>query len=81
MTGGAEAREKRRMAQKRFRAKLKEITDWLRRERNRLKTGELLRQAESRLVGRLNYYSIIDNGPRCHSFRRQFRGLLRKWLN
>ena len=54
--------------------KTEKITAWLKRERNRLKTGELLRQAKSRLVGDLNYYAITDNGPRCHSFRRQFRG-------
>jgi len=72
---------KRRTAKKKFRAKLKEITDWLKRERNRRKTGELLRQAKSRLVGYLNYYAITDNGPMCNSFRRQFMVLLRKWLN
>ena len=58
-----------------------ELTDWLKRERNRRKTGELLRQAKSRLVGYLNYYAITDNGPMCNSFRRQFMVLLRKWLN
>jgi RNA-directed DNA polymerase len=46
---------KRRTTKKKFRAKRKEITDWLQRERNRLKTGELWRQATSRLVGQLNY--------------------------
>jgi hypothetical protein len=50
-----------------------ELTDWLKRERNRLKTGELLPQAKSRLVGHLNYYAITDNAPRCDSVRRQFR--------
>jgi hypothetical protein len=49
---------KLRTAKKKFRAELKEITDWLKRERNRLKTGEVLRQAKSGFGG-LPFEAVI----------------------
>ena len=72
---------KRRTAKKKYRAKLKEIGVWLKSNRSRLKKGELLRQAKTRLVGYLNYYAITDNGESCQSFRRQVERLLYCWMN
>ena len=72
---------KRRTSAQKFRAKLKEVKSWLKRERNRIAGGELLQRAKSRLVGYLHYYAITDNLPMCESFRNQLGRLLFKWLN
>ena len=57
---------KRRTSKKKFRAKLKEMTAWLRETRCHQKAGALLRQAKAKLQGHLNYYAITDNGPMCN---------------
>jgi len=72
---------KRRTAKKKFRAKLKEFTEWLRKERNRHKTGELLKTAKRKLQGHLNYYAITDNSRECDNFRYQMERLLHSGLN
>ena len=72
---------KRRTAKKKFRAKLKEVGEWLRRERSRQKKGELLKRAKLKLVGHLNYYAITDNARMCDAFRIQTMRLMFKWLN
>ena len=72
---------KRKTATKKYRAKLKEMKEWLQRERSRIKKGELLRQAKLKLAGHLNYYAITDNSAMCYSFRYQVTRLLYKWLN
>lgn len=71
----------RRTSKKRFRAKLRAITAWIRNDRHKAKAGLLLRQAKRRLQGHLNYYAITDNRRRCQSFRDQFERVLFKWLN
>lgn len=71
----------RRTAKKKFRAKLREVKVWLKQQRNRHKSGELLKRAKARLAGHLQYYAITDNGRRCDAFRRQVTKLLYQWLN
>lgn len=72
---------KRMTSKKKFRAKLKAVKCWLQDERNRLKTGELLKRSKRIVEGHLNYYAITDNGMRCEQFRYQVMLLLYKWLN
>ncbi|HLA09480.1 MAG TPA: group II intron reverse transcriptase/maturase [Pyrinomonadaceae bacterium] len=72
---------KRKTSAKKYRYKLKEVKEWLQRERSRLKKGELLRRAKLKLAGHLNYYAITDNWQMCSSFRTQFTRLVYKWLN
>lgn len=72
---------KRKTSKKKYRAKLQAVKEWLRTERNRLKTGELLVRGKRLLDGHLEYYAITDNGPMCNLFRRQVGRLLFKWLN
>ncbi len=72
---------KRRTAKKKFRAKLKELQEWLRRERSHQKKGALLQRAKLKLVGHLNYYAITDNARMCDAFRIQTMRLLFKWMN
>ena len=72
---------KRMTSKKKYRAKLQAVKEWLRTERNRVKTGELLRRGKQLLAGHLEYYAITDNGPMCNEFRRQVGRQLFKWLN
>jgi group II intron reverse transcriptase/maturase len=72
---------KRMSSRKKIRAKLKEVKAWLRQERNRLKTGELLQRAKQILAGHLAYYAITDNSAKCSEFRHWFTRVLYKWLN
>ena len=72
---------KRMTSKKKFRAKLQAVKLWLREERNRLKTGELLGRGKQLLAGHLQYYAITDNGKMCEEFRRQVARQLFKWLN
>jgi RNA-directed DNA polymerase len=72
---------KRKTSRKKFRQKLKEVKEWLRQERSRMRTGELLRRAKLKLVGHLNYYGITDNWWMCNTFRTRFTQLVYKWLN
>lgn len=72
---------KRRTSKKKFRAKLEEIEEWVKKERSHLKKGELLKRAKARLVGHLNYYAITDNGRMCDAFKRQVTRMLYKWMN
>ena len=59
---------KRRTSRKKLRQSLARFTDWIRRYRNLLPTGELLRRARVRVNGHLNYYSITDNSDSCHLY-------------
>jgi RNA-directed DNA polymerase len=72
---------KRMTSKKKFRAKLQAVKAWLREERNRLKTGELLQRGKQMLAGHLQYYAITDNGKLCEEYRRQVARQLFKWLN
>ncbi len=72
---------KRRTSKKKFRAKLKEVQEWLRTERSRQKKGALLQRAKLKLIGHLNYYAVTDNDRMCQLYKRQVERLLYKWLN
>lgn len=72
---------KRKTSKKKFRAKLREVKEWLKQERSHLKRGALLVRAKQKLEGHLNYYAITDNGRECANFRRQMERLLYRWLN
>jgi hypothetical protein len=56
-------------------------TDWARKSRNKLKKGEMLTRAKSRVVGHLKYYAIPDNLERCSYFVYRAKRILFKWLN
>jgi hypothetical protein len=72
---------KRKTLGKKFRAKLHEVKAWLKKQRNSVKTGVLLKRAKAILAGHLNYYAITDNSRMCAEFRCQFTRMLFKWLN
>lgn len=72
---------KRKTSRKKLRQSLARFTDWIRRSRNLLPTGELLRQAKARVMGHLNYYAITDNLESCRLYLYLTRRALFKWLN
>ena len=72
---------KRKTSRKKLRQSLARFTDWIRRYRNLLRTGELLRQAKARVTGHLNYYAITDNSDECHLYMHLTTRALFKWLN
>ena len=72
---------KRRTSRKEFQASLREFTDWIRSQRHRLRTSELLRRAIARVAGHLKHYAVTDNLPRCQLYVYWAERILRDWLN
>jgi len=72
---------KRKTSRKKLRQSLARLTEWIRRYRNLLPTGELLRRAKARIQGHLNYYAITDNAESCQLYIHLSRRVLFKWLN
>ena len=72
---------KRKTSRKKLRQSLARFTEWIRRYRNLLPTGELLRRARARIQGHLNYYAITDNSESCQLYMHLSRRGLFKWLN
>jgi len=66
---------------KKFRAKLREYTEWIRKARAKMNTGELMRRAKVRIQGHLNYYAITDNSRMCSMYHHWFTRITFKWLN
>jgi hypothetical protein len=52
---------KRKTSRKKRRQSLARLTEWIRRFRNLLPTGALLRQAKARMQGHLHDDAITDN--------------------
>ena len=72
---------KRKTSRKKLRQALFNFTDWLRRFRNLMPTGQLVRRAKARITGYLNYYAVTDNTEQCCLYLHLTRGILFKWLN
>jgi RNA-directed DNA polymerase len=72
---------KRKTSRKKLGQSLARFTDWIRRYRNLLPTGALLREAKARVQGHLNYYAITDNSESCQRYMHLTRRALFKWLN
>jgi RNA-directed DNA polymerase len=72
---------KRKTSRKKLKQSLARFTDWIRRYRNLLPTGDLLRWAKVRVQGHLNYYAITDNSESCYRYMHLTRRVLFKWLN
>jgi len=72
---------KRHTSLKKFRAKLREYTEWIKGSKGDMPTGELVRRAKARIQGHLNYYAITDNSRMCHMYLCWFTRITFKWLN
>ena len=77
-TGERFWRVKRRTCPKRFKKRLSEIKDYIRKHRHE-KT--LLMHVKSVTQGWLNYHAITDNSKRISEFTCEVRRMLFKWLN
>lgn len=72
---------KRHTSLKKFRAKLREYTEWIKGSKGDMPTGELVRRAKARIQGHLNYYAITDNSLMCRKYLCWFTRITFKWLN
>ncbi len=72
---------KRRTSRKKLGCSLRELSEWARRARHKLRKGEMLKRAKTRVQGHLNYYAITDNAQRCNTYVYRARRILHKWLN
>lgn len=72
---------KRRTSRTKLGQSLRQLADWARRARPRVRKGEMLRAAKVRIIGHLNYYAITDNSEQCHRYVLYATRLLFKWLN
>lgn len=77
---GRRFRMKRVTARKKFKAKLREFTVWLKKNRT-LPTPELMKIVASKLRGHIAYYGVSDNSQGINRFVYEVRRLLFKWLN
>ncbi len=72
---------KRKTQRGKLLASLRRFKEWIRRNRHRYRTGELIRLARIRVQGHLNYYAITDNSRSCQRFLTGATRILHKWLN
>jgi RNA-directed DNA polymerase len=72
---------KRRTSRKKLRQSLRNFTEWAKKARRRLRKGEMLRQAKTRVTGHLNYYAITDNMKQCTKYIYWAERILFKWIN
>jgi len=72
---------KRRTSVKKYRAKLHDYMEWIRKVRGKMPTGELIRRAKARIQGHLNYYAVTDNYASCRDYHYWFTRITFKWLN
>lgn len=72
---------KRKTRKKKFTQKLKEFSEWMIENRNKLTTKQILRTAKAKWQGHLNYYAITDNWSSCAEYGHWFTSILFKWLN
>lgn len=77
-TGAQFWRIKRRTCPKRYRAKLKQITQYVKQHRHRKDT---LTNVKRITQGYVNYFAVSDNGRRICQFIRAVRKVLYKWYN
>ena len=72
---------KRRTSRKKLGQSLRKFTDWAKKVHGVQRKGEMLRLAQTRVVGHLNYYAITDNLERCHYYVYRSKRILFTWLN
>lgn len=73
-------RMKRITARKKFRAKLREFKEWVKKARTS-SLKEIWQTASAKLRGHFNYYGVTDNFAGIKRFAREAQRLLFKWLN
>ena len=72
---------KRKTSKKKFRAKMKAFTMWIKNERNQKRIHEIFKTVKRKLQGHYNYYAITDNSQMIWRYYNGVIKLLFKWLN
>ncbi len=71
----------RKTSQKKFKAKCKDMNNWLKSIRNLIKTKEWWKILKSKLGGHIQYYGVSGNYPAISNFYSITIKLVHKWLN
>jgi RNA-directed DNA polymerase len=71
----------RKTEKKRFARGLKEVKQFLKQNRNRLKRAEIWKRVSQMLRGHYQYYGVSDNSKQISQFLYRVERLLFKWLN
>jgi len=71
----------RKTSKKRFSRSLREINDFLRKNRNRYKLSELWKKLKQKLLGHYHYYGVSENSSSISNFHWKVTELIFKWLN
>ncbi|AWK50968.1 maturase [Clostridium beijerinckii] len=71
---------KRKTSSKKFRASVKRLGEWLKKNRI-LPLTDLMEKLKQKMVGYFRYYGITDNILNLYKFRYLVRRLTFKWLN
>jgi group II intron reverse transcriptase/maturase len=74
-------RLKRKTSKKRLRRALKDLTQWLRQERNARPLPDLWQAIARKMRGHFNYFGVTDNSRALYRFEQAVHTLLFKWLN
>ena len=73
-------RVKLKTANKKFKQKVQEYKDWIKRNRNKA-LHEIMETTIRKIIGHYNYYGVTDNIKELYKFRKQVIKLIMKWLN
>ena len=73
-------RMKRKTARKKYQMKLKEMNQWIKRNRH-LRLKDLTDMLNQKLRGHYQYYGITDNSDSIANYRDETQRMLFKWLN
>jgi len=68
-------------SRKRFRAKLKRLKKWIRRNRDRARLKDLWMQYRVKVQGHVRYYGVSFNTKHVSRFRRKAAEIFVKWIN
>jgi len=71
----------RKTSRKKFKAKCKEMNEWLKGVRNVAKTKEWWEQLKSKLRGHFYYYGVSENYVGIDRFYKQTIRMVKKWMN
>jgi RNA-directed DNA polymerase len=71
----------RKTSKTRFSRKIKEVSEYLRINRNRYKLSELWKKLRLKLLGHYRYYGVSENSRSIHIYSMKVERLIFKWLN
>lgn len=66
---------------KTMRAKLRKVTEWIKVVRNKHTLADIMKAADVKLRGHIQYYGVSFNEPSVRSFVHKVKSILFKWLN